>query len=575
MPCPPAERNDWRPCGTNQHGKRGTRARAVKRATLGEIGAAELDLLVVGGGIVGCGIARDATLRGLRVGLIEREDFGAGTTSRSTRLIHGGLRYLELLDFGLVRTDMRERETLLRIAPHLVKPLAFLVPMYGWPAWKRARLRLGMILYDLLSYDKSLPWHSFLSRAETLLAEPSLTPLGLQGAARYYDCQVEFPERLALANAIDAADHGALLRNHTAMERFVRHDGRVVGVEARDVQDNERALIRARITINATGPWLDRSLGPVDDARGPLLRTTKGTHLVMPALTSNAILLIAHIDGRVFFVVPWFGYSLVGTTDTDYFDDPAKVRADPTDVAYLLHETVTSFPATAGMPVHYAMAGVRALVRREGVREGQVSRKHAIREHRWAGGPEGLISVLGGKITAYREIAEETADLAARRLGGAAAGKACRTAHVPLPGGDRPPDQILAGLGRQAARLGLSDTQTRHLVDLYGSRTTDVVELAETDSSLAAPLCPHGPAIRAQVLHAVRVEAATTLADALLRRAPIGLAACQGLDCLEAAAEVMGDTLGWDEARRRAETEAYRELIAERYVVPQVVSAPA
>src|SRR3954454_13914733 len=181
-----------------------------------------VDVIIIGGGIVGCGIARDAALRGLRVGLIEREDFGAGTTSRSTRLIHGGLRYLELLDFGLVRQDMREGEILIRIAPHLGRPLPFLVPMYGLPAWKRDRLRIGMLMYDLLSYDKSLPRHTFLSRVETLAAEPQLNPRGLQGAARYFDCQVELPERLALVNVIDAAEHGALVRTYTDVVRFIR-----------------------------------------------------------------------------------------------------------------------------------------------------------------------------------------------------------------------------------------------------------------------------------------------------------------------------------------------------------------
>ena len=538
----------------------------MERSSLAQLASAGLDLLVVGGGIVGCGIARDAALRGLRVGLVEGEDFGAGTTSRSTRLIHGGLRYLELLDFGLVRIDMRERETLLRIAPHLVRPLPFLVPMYGWPAWKRDRLRIGMILYDLLSYDKSLPWHRFLSREETLEEEPKLNRRGLQGAARYYDCQVEFPERLALANALDAAEHGALLMNHTAAERFVEEDGRVTGVEASDLTSDEEAIIPARLVVNATGPWVDRSLAGVEDGHRPLLRTTKGAHLVMPALTRNAILLIAHSDNRVFFVVPWFGNSLVGTTDTDFTDDPRRVRADSPDVEYLLRETVSTLPTAASAPVYYGMAGVRALVRKEGVKEGLVSRKHAIRDHARADGPEGLVSVLGGKITVYREIAEEVTDLALRRLGGTVP---CTTARAPLPGGDTRPDDVLAGLLRRGQALGIADEQARHLVELYGSRAAGVIGLAERYPNLAARLCAHGPAIRAQVRYAIEEEGAITLADVLLRRAPIGLTACLGLDCLDVAAEAAGDSLGWDEARRRAEMEAYRTLVAERYATPR------
>jgi glycerol-3-phosphate dehydrogenase len=542
----------------------------MKRANLQELTSSVLDVLVVGGGIVGCGIARDAALRGLRVGLIEREDFGAGTTSRSTRLIHGGLRYLELLDFGLVRQDMREREVLIRIAPHLVRPLPFLVPMYGWPAWKRDRLRVGMVLYDLLSYDKSLPSHRFLSRAETLAAEPSLNPRGLQGAAQYYDCQVELPERLALANAIDAAEHGALVRTYTEIVRFIREGGRVVGVEARDLATDRRVNVRATIVVNATGPWLDRSLAGVAGDQPPLLRTTKGVHLVMPKTTSNAILSIAASDRRVFFVVPWFGYSLVGTTDTDFADDPSKAHAEMSDVAYLLREAGALFPSLRSAPIYYGMAGVRALVRKEGVKEGAVSRKHAIRDHGRTGGPDGLISVLGGKLTAYRGIAEEATDLVMERLGRHGAR---HTAFSPLPGGDAAPDEVLKTLRPRALSMGLTDEQVDHLIELYGSRAREVLVLAERRPQLATPFCEHGPALKAEACYAALNEGAETLADVMLRRAPIGLASCLGLDCVEAVADVVGQTLRWDEERRRREAETYRQLVSERYAAP--VASPA
>ena len=544
----------------------------MKRAGLQELTSASIDLLVVGGGIVGCGIARDAALRGLRVALIEREDLGAGTTSRSTRLIHGGLRYLELLDFALVRQDMREREILLRIAPHLVRPLPFLVPMYGWPAWKRDRLRVGMVMYDLLSYDKTLPRHTFLSRTDTLEAEPRLNPRGLQGAARYYDCQVEFPERLALANAIDAAEHGALIRTYTDVVRFLVEDSRVVGVEARDVATDRRIEVRASLTVNATGPWLDRNLASVEDEQPPLLRTTKGVHLVMPKMSTNAILSIAASDGRVFFVVPWFGYSLVGTTDTDYGDDPARAHADLPDVAYLLREASTIFPGAEEAPVYYGMAGVRALVRKEGVKAGAVSRRHAIRDHARRGGPEGLLSVVGGKITAYRGIAEEAVDVAMTRLG---RHSARHTAFAPLPGGDASRDDVLQTLCPRARSMGLTDEQVDHLIELYGSRAREVLVLAERRPQLAAPLCEHGPTLRAQVSYAALTEGAETLADVLLRRAPIGLASCLALDCVDVAADLVGQTLRWDEERRRREAAAYRQLVAERYAAPQLPAVAA
>lgn len=537
----------------------------MKRANLQELTSSVLDVLVVGGGIVGCGIARDAALRGLRVGLIERDDFGAGTTSRSTRLIHGGLRYLEMLDFGLVRQDMREREILIRIAPHLVRPLPFLVPMYGWSAWQRDRLRVGMVLYDLLSYDKSLPRHTFLSRNEVLASEPQLNPRGLQGAARYFDAQVELPERLALANAIDAAEHGALVRTYTDVTQFLREEGRIVGVEARDLATDRRVSIRASLVVNATGPWLDRSLGGVSQRQAPLLRTTKGVHLVMPKATTNAILSIASTDGRVFFVVPWLGYSLVGTTDTDYQGDPAKAHAEPEDVAYLRREAERIFPTLGHAPVYYGMAGVRALVRKEGVREGAVSRKHAIRDHGRLGGPEGLISVVGGKITAYRGIAEEATDLVMERLG---RHSARHTAFSPLPGGDAAPKDVMTTLRPRAQGMGLTDVQIDHLIDLYGSRAREVLVLAERRPQLATPFCEHSPTLKAAACYAALNEGAETLADVLLRRAPVGLASCLALDCVDVAADIVGQTLRWDEARRRREADAYRALVAEQYAAP-------
>ncbi len=544
----------------------------MKRANLQELTSSVLDVLVVGGGIVGCGIARDAALRGLRVGLIEREDFGAGTTSRSTRLIHGGLRYLELLDFGLVRQDMREREILIRIAPHLVRPLPFLVPMYGWSAWQRDRLRAGMVLYDILSYDKSLPRHTFLSRNETLAAEPQMNPRGLQGAARYYDAQVELPERLALANAIDAAEHGGLIRNYTDVVQFLREDGRVVGVEARDIATDRRVNIRATIVVNATGPWLDRSLVDVAGEKAPLLRTTKGVHLVMPKASTNAILSMTASDGRVFFVVPWLGYSLVGTTDTDYNEDPAKAHAEAADVTYLRHEAGRVFPSLANAPVYYGMAGVRALVRKEGVSEGAVSRKHAIRDHGRLGGPEGLISVLGGKITAYRGIAEEATDLVMERLG---RHSARHTAFSPLPGGDGSPEEVTKSLRPRAQSMGLTDAQIDHLIELYGSRAREVLVLAERRPQLATPFCEHSPTLKAAACYAALNEGAETLADVLLRRAPVGLASCMALDCVDVAADIVGQTLRWDEDRRRREADAYRTLIAERYAAPDMERAAA
>jgi len=368
-----------------------------RAAVVAHLHKRHLDVLVVGGGAVGCGIAPDLALRGFSVALVEQADIASGTSSRPTRLIHG-----ELLDFGLVRSDMREREVLLRVAPYFVAPLPFLIPLYDRGALERARLHAEMQLYHLLSYDKSLPTRRWLDREATPRAEPTIKEAGLQGAWRYFDAQVPLVERLVVETALDAASQGALLLNHARATRFVRDtsSGAVVNAIVRDDVAGGDIDVRARVCINATGPWLDVTAGE--------LRLTKGVHLVTPPATRNANVLFAKSDGRLFFVVPWLGYSLVGTTDTDYAGDPADAVAT---------EAHGAFPGAPFDHVHYTWAGVPALVREDGVAEGKVPRKHAILNHEARHRVPGVVSVVGGKSTAYRGIAEEVGDLVARKLG--------------------------------------------------------------------------------------------------------------------------------------------------------------
>ncbi|MCL4401246.1 MAG: glycerol-3-phosphate dehydrogenase/oxidase, partial [Acidobacteria bacterium] len=346
------------------------------------------DVVIVGGGIIGAGIARDAALRGLHVALLERADFGGGTTAGSTRLIHGGLRYLEMLDFRLVRMDLRERETLLRIAPHLVKPLEFLLPLYSRSLWYRLKLRAGMVLYDALSFDKSLPKHRFLTARETLAAEPRLSARGLQGAAVFYDCQVESPERLCLENVLDAREHGATAWNYREVTGALREGGRIAGVRARDVLDGGETEVRGRVVVNASGPWFDRVAGILEPQAHPAIRTTKGVHIACSPVNQRANVLFSGVDGRLFFVIPLLGYSWIGTTDTDFQGDPCTARADSEDADYLLRSAAGFFPDVRDAEVFWSNAGVRALVRQRG-RPSSVSR-----EHRIVDGPDGMVSVL-------------------------------------------------------------------------------------------------------------------------------------------------------------------------------------
>jgi glycerol-3-phosphate dehydrogenase len=497
------------------------------------LGGRTVDVLVIGGGIIGAGIARDAALRGLSVALVEQDDFASGTTSRPTRLIHGGLRYLELFDFALVRSDMREREILLRIAPHLVFPLPFLLPLYRPSLWYQAKLRFGMQLYDVLSLDKSLPKRKWLDRDEALATEPALDPDGLEGAWRFYDAQVPLVERLVIENVVDAAAHGALVLNHARANSYLRDGERVVGAAVLDRTAGVELEVRARLTVNVTGPWLDRTIAPLRKGAKPLLRLTKGIHLVTPRATQQAHVLFARRDGRLFFVVPWLDATIVGTTDTDYDGDPADAAATEEDVRYLQEEARRAFPNAPFDDIFFTWAGVRALVREEGVSEGQVSRKHALYDHERRDGLAGVVSVVGGKITAYRAIAEEVTDLAARKLG--------REAR---PG---TPDPERHGSATADALLPGAD----------GSRAKEIAALAAGDPSLAEPLCPHHRGVAAEIVHAVRREWALTIGDALLRRTALGLAQCQGLDCMDAVAELMGRLLGWDAERRKREIAAY------------------
>jgi glycerol-3-phosphate dehydrogenase len=516
------------------------------------LGGRTVDILVIGGGIIGAGVARDAALRGLSVAIVEQADFGSGTTSRPTRLIHGGLRYLELFDFRLVRSDMREREILLRIASHLVFPLAFLLPLYRPSLFYQLKLRIGMQLYDALSLDKSLPKRQHLDRAATLAAEPSLEPDGLVGAWRFYDAQVPLVERLVIENLVDAVEHGAIVLNHARVIDFLREGDGVVGARVRDTIGERNVEIRARFTVVATGPWLDRTIAPLRQRSDPLLRLTKGVHIVTRRAVEQAHVLFAKSDGRLFFVLPWRDATIVGTTDTDYSGDPADAAASEDDVHYLQAEARRAFPTAPFDEIHFTWAGVRALVREEGVSEGEVSRKHALFDHAKREGVEGIVSVVGGKITAYRAIAEEVVDSASRGL---SRYSPSRTADEVLPGARA------VDLAARPGDVALDAATRAHLTSIYGARAREVLDLSRADPSLASPLCPHHRGIEAEIVHAVQTEWAQSLGDVLLRRNALGLSACQALDCVERVADRMGLVLGWDQARRHREIEAYRREV--------------
>ncbi len=496
--------------------------------------SSRFDLAILGGGIIGAGIARDAALRGLSVAVIDKQDFGGGTTAGSTRLIHGGLRYLEMLDFPLVRVDLRERETLLRTAAHLVRPLEFFVPFYDRSLFYRARLKAGMLLYDVLSFDKSLPNHRFLNARETLREEPGLLANGLQGSAAYFDAQVDSPERLALENILEARQHGAVALNYVEATGALESGGALTGVRVRDALTGEEADLRARVVVNAAGPWFDalaERLGPHSKRR---IRTTLGIHLACQPVNRRATVLFSGRDSRLLFVIPWLGLSWVGTTDTDFAGDPGQARATSEDIDYLRSSAAQFFPALAGSQVYWTCAGVRALVRKPGA-ESSVSRMHRIQSDR-----PGLISVLGGKITGYRAIAEEVTDRACRELG---LSRKSETAERPLLGCYRKPDADAGHLGR-----------------IYGGRAQEVRGLAAADPVLAQRLAPEYPDLAAQVVHAVRQEQCLRVPDFIFRRSLLGFTPDQGRRAVASVARLMAGELGWTEAQTRAEIRHYEAM---------------
>ncbi len=533
--------------------------------------ASPYDLVVVGGGIIGLAAARDAALRGLRVALVEKEDYGWGTSNRSTRLAHGGLRYLEMYDFALVREDMRERERLFRNAPHLVKPLPFLVPLYDKSLYYRQKLRAGMILYDLLSYDKSLSIHRRLSVAETLRLEPGLRGEGLQGSFRYYDGQITFTERLNVENAIAAREAGATLFNHTRAVGLLRRGRAVCGIAAEDTLTGRRLELAGRLVINAAGPWLD-DIGAMTGEPRTLSRRTKGVHLVLPKVGNMAVVLYAHSDGRLFFVVPWNGFSLLGTTDTDYDGDLDRIVTDAEDACYLLAEARYAYPNAPWNTIYFTWAGVRSLMHIEGVPESDVSRRHVLYDHRTRDGIPGLLSIIGGKLTAYRSVAENLVDAACRSLGQRAKS---RTAELPLPGGMlRDIDRYVAmHRDPQARELGIDPALVEHLMRVYGSRAARVLRYVQANRDLLAPLGAHYPDVMAQVLYAVDEEDARTLADVLLRRLTTGMSAERGRDVADPVARFLARRLHWDDGRLRAELAAFDEQIA-LGAVPALAQAP-
>ena len=544
----------------------------TRAAALDAMAAEPMDVLIIGGGITGAGIARDAALRGVRVALVDKSDVAGGTSSRSSRLIHGGLRYLEHGDLRLVFEASRERRILLRIAPHLVRPLPFLFPAYRGarvPPWK---LRAGLWLYDLLAAFRNVHAHRWLGAKRVRAVEPGLRDKDLAGAGLYYDAQTD-DARLALATLRSAAAAGALIASYTEVLALAKPDGRVAGASVRDVLTGRRLELRARVVVNATGPWVDSVRRLDEPAATPLLRLSKGAHVAVPRArigNMHAVTLTSPLDGRVMFVLPWGDVSYIGTTETEEPVTPERARATGDDAVYLLRSANAFFPRARLAPhdVVSTWAGLRPLLAPDRSRSaGAVSREHRIVES-----ASGLISIAGGKLTTYRVMGRDVMDRVAtrlRKLDGRRPARAPATDELPLPGGETADLDVLVS---SAVARGVGESTAQHLVASYGTESAAVLNLVDRQRGLGKPILEGRPEIRAEVVHAVQREMAMRLADVLIRRTHLfHQTRGQAVTATSVVADLMAPLLGWDAARRAEEIELYlKEVEASRRFLKEV-----
>jgi glycerol-3-phosphate dehydrogenase len=507
------------------------------------------DLLVIGGGITGACVARDAAMRGLSVALVEKNDFAHATSAHNSKLIHGGLRYLRNFELSLVRESLRERRIWQRIAPHLVHPLPFLIPLYG-AGWKaRAQLAAGLTLYDALSFDRGwlddpaqrLPGHRWFDAKAARAKEPALEGPELDGAFQYYDAQMYSPERLALECLRDAEARGAVLANYVTAEKLLLRADRVEGASVADAFSDARFDIRATLTLIAAGPWADIFLATALGKRAShrVLRA-KGIHLVVPSMTREAALTVAAKGGH-FFVLPWRGASLLGTTDTAFTGDPDSVGVTESDIADFLGFIDAHLPSAhlVRSDVQHFYAGLRPLVDDNSGDTYDASRRAELIDHAKDDGVEGLFSAIGGKWTTSRHLAQQIVDAVVAKLGKSA--DVCRTATIKLQAA---PEKNIGVFAKHAANA--------HIARMYGTRVAKVMALAEQESDLREPLSPSGD-IAAQVLYAMREEMALTLDDVVMRRTGIGQLGNPGKAVLETVANMMARELGWNDRRHADE----------------------
>lgn len=536
-------------------------ANGQRSAALERLANETFDLLIVGGGITGAGIARDAQLRGLKTALVEKLDFGAGTSSKSSKLIHGGLRYLEHAEFALVFESVNERKRLMKLARHLVRPLPFLVTSYQGDRRWLPTLALGLWIYDALCFFGNYRNHKTYGRAKTLELEPGIRKDGLNGAVHYYDCQTD-DARLTLENALDAAKLGAVVLNHARAGKLLRDaSGKICGVEVHDTEGGAAVEARAKVVVNATGPWSDEVRALAGEAA--ILKPTKGVHIVVDEArlpVKHALMMASPRDKRVVFCIPWgMGRTIVGTTDTFFDGTPDKVEPTPDDVQYLLDTANSYFPDAKLVmdDVLSTWSGLRPLLKPEDESAGAsaVSREHMLYEE------PGFLTIAGGKLTTYRTMALEVVDRVIAQLG---VRTKSTTATRPLPGAEGlvESDEQLEALVKSLEGMAPAPHGPRYFAETYGVRAKALLEQVKADASAGERLDAEMPYLMGQVDDAVNTELARTLDDVMSRRLPLVLRARdQGLAVAPKIAARMAKKLAWTPERTENEVAAYRDVV--------------
>jgi glycerol-3-phosphate dehydrogenase len=533
------------------------------------------DIVIAGGGITGAGIARAAALSGLRVALFEKSDYGAGTSSKSSKLIHGGLRYLEQGEIGLVFESVSERRVQCQVAPHLVRPLSFLLPIYEGDRVGLETMNIGLWIYDTLALFRTPGLHRTHRGGKARELEPALRADGLRGAIEYYDCTTD-DARLVLENVLDARACGAECHNHKEVLAAERKRGRVVSVLVRDLASGTEERVATHSLVVAAGPWTDRLAERLGlEISNPILRPTKGVHAVfrrelLPL--ERAITVQSPIDGRVMFAIPWRQRVVLGTTDTDFRGSPDEVWADADDVAYLCESANRAFPSAGFTPdkVLSTWAGLRPLIHEEAETASQVSREHQIYVR-----DDGVLLVAGGKLTTYRLMAKEAVAAAVRWLkdndSDLFEDRALARPHTrarPLPGAVGLDEPSTAAVRREGERLAeehaIDLDVAAHLADVYGTRARELVTMMKAQPELAERMQPDLPYLWVEVVFAVDHDLARNVDDVLTRRVPLALVGFdQGLDVAEKTADLVSQRLGWTADVRDRELDRFRRSVAD------------